>query len=78
MEYERDYEFYCSYQPGNYYYTANDSNGCAIHSDTNTVTENPLPIVNATASPDTICPGGSSILSSGAVAQVLLSCGVLR
>jgi gliding motility-associated-like protein len=52
--------------PGDYYYTANDANGCAVASDTATVTEIQSPVVNATASPDTICPGSPSVLSSGA------------
>ncbi|MCW5908204.1 MAG: choice-of-anchor L domain-containing protein [Chitinophagales bacterium] len=52
--------------PGEYYYTADDANGCAVYSDTATVTEIQSPVVNATASPDTICPGSSSVLNSGA------------
>lgn len=53
---------------GDYYYSANDSNGCFIHSDTATIVENQVPVVNATASPDTICPGTTSTLSSGSPA----------
>ncbi len=53
---------------GDYYYSANDADGCYIHSDTATIVENQVPVVNATASPDTICPGSSSTLSSGAPA----------
>lgn len=52
--------------PGDYSYTANDANGCAVESDTATVTEVPSPSVNASATPDTICPGGTSVLRSGA------------
>lgn len=52
--------------PGDYFYTAEDGNGCAVESDTATVTEVPSPSVNASATPDTICPGGTSVLRSGA------------
>ncbi len=52
---------------GTFYYTALDLNGCATASDTATVTLASPPLVNATASPDTICLGASSTLSSGAV-----------
>jgi gliding motility-associated-like protein len=52
--------------PGDYFYTADDANGCAVESDTATVTEIQSPSVNATATPDTICPGATSLLRSGA------------
>lgn len=53
---------------GDYSYTATDANGCSVVSDTSTVSVGTPPIVNATASPDTICAqGGSSTLSSGAL-----------
>lgn len=53
---------------GDYYYTATDANGCSVVSDTATVSIGAPPVVNATASPDTICAqGSSSILSSGAL-----------
>jgi hypothetical protein len=51
---------------GTFYYTADDNNGCAVNSDTITTVIGTAPAVNATASPDTICAGGSSTLSSGA------------
>lgn len=53
---------------GQYYYTANDNNGCFVSSDTVNVTLGTPPAVNATASLDTICPGSSTTLSSGAIA----------
>lgn len=52
--------------PGTYSYTANDSLGCAIASDTATVTEYPVPTVNASAAADTICPGSTTVISSNA------------
>ncbi|MBK8659020.1 MAG: choice-of-anchor L domain-containing protein [Bacteroidetes bacterium] len=51
---------------GTFYYSADDNNGCAVNSDTISTVIGTAPFVNATASPDTICAGGSSILSSGA------------
>jgi hypothetical protein len=51
---------------GTFYYTADDNNGCAVNSDTITTVIGTAPALNATASPDTICAGGSSTLSSGA------------
>lgn len=52
---------------GTFYYTATDANGCTVNSDTITVTIGTPPTVNATASPDTICIGATSTLSSGAL-----------
>jgi len=52
--------------PGTYSYTANDSLGCAIASDTATVSEYAVPTVNATATLDTICPGSSTVISANA------------
>ncbi len=52
---------------GTFYYTATDGNGCLVNSDTITVTIGTPPAVNATASPDTICPGSTTTLSSGAL-----------
>ncbi|MCS6933776.1 MAG: choice-of-anchor L domain-containing protein [Chitinophagales bacterium] len=52
--------------PGNYYYTATDANGCLVKSDTANVSAGPAPTVNLTASPDTICANGSSILTANA------------
>ncbi len=56
---------------GDYWYTAVDGNGCAVNSDTATVTFTPAPTVNPTASPDTICVGSSSVLSSNATGSNL-------
>ncbi len=51
---------------GDYSYTATDYNGCPTQSDTATVTFTGPPVANITASPDSICEGGSSVLNSGA------------
>jgi hypothetical protein len=46
-----------------YTVTGTDANGC-VNTDVTTVTVNPLPVVDATASPLTICVGGSSTLAA--------------
>lgn len=51
---------------GNYYYTANDINGCAIASDTAAVTEYLTPSANITASEDTLCPNETAVLYANA------------
>lgn len=52
--------------PGTYYYTANDSNGCAVFSDTITVTEYLSPTANITASEDTLCLNETATLYANA------------
>ncbi|MFN8300108.1 MAG: choice-of-anchor L domain-containing protein [Chitinophagales bacterium] len=52
---------------GDFWYTGFDANGCVVNSDTATVTFTPAPTVAPTASPDTFCVGGSSVLSANAV-----------
>lgn len=51
--------------PGTYWYTADDANGCEVFSDTATVTDIAIPAVNLDATPDTICPGLPSVITSG-------------
>jgi hypothetical protein len=53
-----------------YTLTGTDANGC-VNTDMLTMFVNPLPVITATASPDTICTGNTSTLtSSGAVTYV--------
>ncbi|MFN8286594.1 MAG: choice-of-anchor L domain-containing protein, partial [Chitinophagales bacterium] len=56
---------------GDYFYGGIDANGCIVLSDTATITFTPAPTVNPTASPDTICAGGSSVLSANATGTAL-------
>lgn len=58
---------------GDFSYTAVDANGCPVQSDTATVSVLPQPTVNATATPDTICPGGSSLLNAGATGATVFN-----
>lgn len=59
--------------PGNYYYTANDSNGCQVASDTAAVTEFVAPSANITASEDTLCPLETAVLYANAVGATTYS-----
>ncbi|MBS1613335.1 MAG: gliding motility-associated C-terminal domain-containing protein, partial [Bacteroidetes bacterium] len=53
--------------PGDYWYTAEDANGCSVTSDTSTVTFAPAPVVNLTATADTFCLGRTTTLNPNAV-----------
>lgn len=48
-------------QPGNYFVTVTDANGCTSTSDTITAVENPLPMI-VVSGPTTFCAGGSATL----------------
>lgn len=52
--------------PGTYWYTASDTNGCNIASDTATVTEYLTPTANITATEDTLCPTETAVLYANA------------
>lgn len=45
---------------GLYFYSVIDTNGCSAQSDTITITENPLPIINLSG--DTLCQGDSFVI----------------
>jgi gliding motility-associated-like protein len=56
---------------GNYSYTASTADGCAVTSDTATITFTTAPTVNADATPDTLfCPGSSSVINANSSGNV--------
>lgn len=60
-----------------YTVTGTDANGCTNTSTTD-VTVNPLPIITATASPPSVCPGSSTTLSGGGGVSYVWSGGVIN
>ncbi len=56
---------------GTYWFTALDANNCPVASDTIDFTVSPAPVVNATASPDTICFGSTSTVDANATGALV-------
>jgi gliding motility-associated-like protein len=53
-------------QSGIFFYTATDTNGCSVTSDSVVVTHKQLPVVNVTATPNAICVGqGATTIDAG-------------
>lgn len=55
---------------GDYSYTGSTADGCNVVSDTATITFVNPPVVNADATPDTLCAGGSSVINANATGNV--------
>jgi gliding motility-associated-like protein len=60
-----------------YYVTATSAGGCAIHDSTKVITVGSAPRIFVSLSDDYICPGDSVTINTFAIAENLVSCGVV-